>query len=273
MTDWGGSPRKVNLIPSGDYFSKPTDKFLEWLEGNAASLRLLSEDQIIRRGRTTLGPDLSRLNDSDLAAHIRGWAKRHGFVLPGGSVPPPISAGDPEVVDRLKKLFASIPTQVKWVPYPGNGTASISVSGFTRTVDSGKTQTAVSLGWDGAIQFKTQTSGMTFTASVGPQTWSMTFAFGRMVPDIAHIEGIFKKGEPAIRSVLSNLDKVDFRDPGKTKTLFSPYFDPIKTAIDAAAKAAALRPGVNFGAWVQGGVPGTPGAGTVSGGAGLVITF
>ena len=59
-----------------------------------------------------------------------------------------------------------------------------------------------------------------------------------------------------MRGVLSNLDKVDFRDPGKTKTQFSPYLDPIKSAIDAASKTAAARPGdVSFGAWVQGGAP------------------
>ncbi len=273
MTDWGGSPRKINLNLPSDYLSKPWTKFAEWLEANTASLRLLSQDQIIQRARRNLGSDLSRLNDGDLAAQIREWAKSRGFALPGSSGAAPIRAGDPEVVERLKELFASIPTKVKWV-YPGGDTVAIDVSGFTATVNSRQTRSTLSLGWNEAIEFKTQTSGMTFAASLGPQNWSLTFTIGRMAPNVSDLESIFKKGEAAMRGVLSNLDKVDFRDPGKTKNQFSPYLDPIKSAIDAASKTAAARPGdVSFGAWVQGGVPGTPGAGGMSGGVGLTILF
>lgn len=272
MANPGGSPRKINLNLPGDYFSAPTTKFVQWLEANTASLRLLSEDQIIQRARTALGPELSRLNNGDLAAHIREWAKSHQVVLPGSVGPARVNAGDPEVVDRLKKLFASISPEVKWV-YPG-GDAAITVSGFTATVSSGQIRSTLVLGWNETIQFKTQTSGMTFAASVGPQNWSLTFTIGRIAPNIADLEQVFKKGETAIRGVLSNLDKVDFRDPGKTKNQFAPYLDPIKSAIDAASKTAAARPGdVSFGAWVQGGVPGTSGGGDVSGGVGLTILF
>jgi hypothetical protein len=272
MATPGGPPRKVNLNLPSDYLSTPTTKFVEWLEANTASLRLLSEDQIIQRARTALGGDLSRLNNGDLAAHIREWAKSHQFVLPGSVGPARVQAGDPEVVDRLKKLFASISPEVKWV-YPG-GDAAINVSGFTATVSSGQTRSTLSLSWNQTIQFKTQTSGMTFAASVGPQNWSLIFTIGRMAPNIADLEQVFKKGETAIRGILSNLDKVDLRDPGKTKIAFSPYFDPIKSAVDAASKAAATGPGdVSFGAWAQGGVPGAGGAGGVSAGVGLTILF
>jgi hypothetical protein len=273
MTDWGGSPRKINLNLPSDYFSKSTAKFVDWLERNTTSLRMLTEDQIIQRARAALGPDLARLNDGDLAAQIAQWAKSRGFVVQGSGRSAPIRAGDPEVVDRLKKLFASVPTNVKWVG-PSGDSAAINVSGLTATVNSGQMRSTLSLGWDQAIAFKTQTSGMTFEASIGPQNWSLTFTMGRMAPNISDLESIFKKGEAAMRGVLSNLDKVDFRDPGKTKTQFSPYLDPIKGAIDAASKTAAARPGdVSFGAWVQGGVPGAPGAGGLSGGVGLTILF
>jgi len=272
MADSLGSPRNINLNLPIDYFSRSTTKFVEWLEANTSTLRALPEEQIILRARTALASHISRLNDRDLAAHIRQWAKSHGFVLPGSDKPPPITAGDSEVVDRLKKLFASITTQVKWGT--GHETNTISVSGFTRTVNSGQTQSSISLGWDRAIQFKTQTSGMTFSASVGPDKWSMSFTIGRAAPTISDLESIFRKGEAAIRGVLSNLDKVDLRDPGKTKTQFTPYLDPIKSAIDAASKAAAMRPGdVSLGAIVQGGAPGTPGAGSVSGGLVVTVIF
>jgi hypothetical protein len=273
MADWGSPPRKINLNLPSDYLHKPTAKFVDWLERNTASLRMLTEDQIIQRARAALGPDLARLNNGDLAAQIREWAKSHGFVVAGGSGSAPVRAGDPEAVDRLKKLFASIPTDVKWV-YPGGDSVAINVSGFTATVNSGQTRSTLSLGWDQAIEFKTQTSGMTFAASIGPQNWSLTFTMGRMAPNIFDLESIFKKGGAAMCGVLSNLDKVDFRDPGKTKTQFSPYLDPIKSAIDAASKTLAARPGdVSLGAWVQGGVLGAPGAGGVSGGVGLTILF
>src|SRR5260370_5354805 len=225
----------------------------------------------MQRARGALGPDLARLNNGDLAAQIAEWAKSHGSVVPGRSAA--VRPGDPEVVDRLKKLFASIPTDVKWVG-PGGDSVAINVSGFTATVNSGQTRSTLSLGWDQAIAFKTQTSGMTFAASIGPQNWSLTFTMGRMAPNISDLESIFKKGEAAMRGGLSNLDKVDFRDPGKTKTQFSPYLDPIKSPIDAASKTAAARPGdVSFGAWVQGGVPGAPRAGNWSAGAGCFSPF
>jgi hypothetical protein len=273
MADWAGPPRKINLNLPSDYLHKPTAKFVDWLEANTASLRMLSEDQIIQKARAALGPDLARLNNGDLAAQIAEWARSHGFVVTGSGGSAPVRAGDPEVVDRVKKLFASIPTNVKWV-YPGGDSVAIDVSGFTATVNSGQTRSTLSLGWDQAIEFKTQTSGMTFAASIGPQNWSLTFTIGRMAPNISDLELIFKKGEAAMRGVLSNLDKVDFRDPGKTKNQFSPYLDPIKSAVDAASKTAATRRGdVSFGAWVQGSVPGVPGAGGVSGGVGLTILF
>ena len=68
MTDWGGSPRNINLNLPADYLFKPTAKFVDWLERNTTSLRMLTEDQIIQRARAALGPDLARLNNGDLAA-------------------------------------------------------------------------------------------------------------------------------------------------------------------------------------------------------------
>jgi hypothetical protein len=107
----------------------------------------------------------------------------------------------------------------------------------------------------------------------------MTFTIGKKAPNISDMEQVFKNGEAAIRGVVSNLDKVDFTDLGKTKDRFSPYLDPIKAAVDAASKTAALRPGeVNVGALVQGTMPGsgsgTAGVGSgVTAGVGVTITF
>ncbi len=272
MADIPGAPRKLNLNLPSDYFSKPTTKLLDWLEKNTASLRVLPEDQIILKARAALGPDIAVLNNGDIAAQIRSWAKSHNFLLPGGSAGAPARAGDPEIIARLKKFFGPIPTEIKWV---GNqGSAAITMSGLTATLDQGKTKYAISQGWDGTVQFKTQTSGMTFTASMGPKNWNLTFTIGRLAPNISDLENVFKKGEGALRGVLSNIDKIDFRDPGKTKQEFAPYLDPIKGAIDAASKTAAQRPGdISVGAWLQGGVPGAPDAGGLSGGLRLTVVF
>jgi hypothetical protein len=265
-------PRPINLNLPNDYFLRPTTAFLDWLAANATALRNLPEDQIIQRARNELGAALSPLNNGDLAAQIRQWAKTNGYMLPGPAV---ARAGDPEVVERLKKLFRSIPTEVKWKMAPGASVA-IDVSGATLALDGGKTKNTVQVGWDKTVQLSTEVAGMTFEASVGPQNWSMTFTIGKKAPNISDMESVFKNGEAAIRGVVSNLDKVDFRDPGKTKDLLSPYLDPIKAAVDTASKTAALRPGeVNVGAFVQGTMPGsgTPGAGGVTAGVGITITF
>src|SRR5258708_32967198 len=123
MAGWGGPPRKINLNLPSDYLHKPTAKFVDWLEANTASLRMLSEDQIIQRARAALGPDLARLNNGDLAAQIAEWAKSHGFVVSGSGGSAPVRAGDPEVVDRLKKLFASLSPEVKWGKADGDSVA------------------------------------------------------------------------------------------------------------------------------------------------------
>jgi hypothetical protein len=188
-------------------------------------------------------------------------------VLPasGASVPAP---GDPEVLERLKKLFASLPP--KWVIGGGRGPA-IEISGLTAKLKSGPN--TISLGTDG-IELKTQAGGMSFSASIGQQNWTMTFTIGRKAPKMSDYETVFKNGEAAIRGVLANLNKVDFKDPGKTKTTFSPYLTPITAAIDAASSTAAMRPGdISFGAWLQGGGQGGVPTAPSTGGVMLTIVF
>lgn len=271
MAETGSVPRPINLNLPSDYFSKPTTKLLDWLEQNIASLRMLSEGQIILKARSALGSDISVLNNDDLAAHIRSWARSHGFQLMGGPAGA-ASAGDPQILEDLKKFFGSIPTEVKWVMSPGS--AAIDMSGLTATLDTGKTQIAITQGWDGGMGFKTTTSGMEFEATIGPKTWSMTFTIGRLAPDLMGLHSVFKKGESALRGVLGNLDKIDVRNPSKTKQAFSPYLDPIKYAIDQASKTFKQRPGdISFGAWAQSGVPGAPEAGGVSAGVQFTIVF
>src|SRR5260370_33279078 len=109
MTDWGGSPRNINLNLPTDYLFKPTAKFVDWLERNTTSLRMLTEDQIIQRARAALGPDLARLNNGDLAAQIREWAKSHGFVVAGSGGGAPAHARGPAVVESLREQSPSAP--------------------------------------------------------------------------------------------------------------------------------------------------------------------
>jgi hypothetical protein len=256
MPESRDQPRRLNLSLSSDYLAKPMMRVGDWLEKNTNSLRALAEAQIVQRVRAGLGSEVSVLSDSDIAAQVRAWASNHGFRLVS---PPPVSpmGGESEIVRRLKRLFGSMPGAVQ---YTGNqGSATISVSGLTATMNAGKVQVAISRGWNGEVQFKTQAPGAVFTASLSPDKWSLTLTIGRLAPSIADLETVFRKGEAALRGVLAEAGKIDWRDPSKTKQQFSPYLDPIKAAVDAASKTAAQRPGdVSLGAWLQGGVPGAP---------------
>jgi hypothetical protein len=261
------------------------DAVFTWLDKNTNTLRALTEDQIIQRARAALGPTISALNNGDIAAAIKSWAKSHGIAL-ADSVGAAPRAGDPAVVENLKRLLGSIPTEVKWVG--SQGSLGLSVSGLNATLKKSGVEYSATAGFSG-LQLQTQTSGMTFGASIGPQNWNLTFTFGRVIPNIPDLEKVFKNGASAVSGVLSNLDKIDPRDPGKTKQAFSPYIDPIKLAIDSAARIAKARPGdISVGAWIQGGMPGAPGgagapptvgglppqnSGGVTFGVGLTIVF
>lgn len=169
---------------------------------------------------------------------------------------------------RLKKLFGSIPTSIdyKW----SNGAAVVSVSGATVKLYTGPLQHSLTRSWGGDLEFKTQAPGVAFTVSMGEKDWKLMMAFGKLAPNLSELETVFKKGEAALRGALGSLDKVDWKNPSKTKQLFTPYLDPIKSAVDAASKSANLRAGyISFGAWVGG----SPSGGGVAGGVQLTILF
>jgi hypothetical protein len=288
MAGTGGPPRNLGLPRVGsDFIAGPAQKVYEWLDNNTATLRVLTEDQIIQKVRTVLGPAISRLKDEDISAQIQSWASTNRIVLkdPG---PPIATKGDPEVLARLKRVFGAIPTQAKWVG--DRGTLGIDISGVTSTLNGGKAQYTLTAGFDRAVNFKTQVSGMTFGATLGPKGWNLTFIFGESAPNIPDMEKVFKNGAAALSGVVSNLDQIDPKDPGKTYQNFAPYLDPIKQSVSAASKAAVQRRGkVSVGVWVGGPVPGgTPGvsgpptvgdspgngpANGVSFGAGLTVPF
>jgi hypothetical protein len=254
-----GDTHRINLSLPPDYISRPSEKVRKWLQQNISSLRTLGETQIIQRVRSVLGSQISVLNDADIAAVVQGWAKDNGFRLsapPGGPGP-----SKSELVARMKKVLAAIPTTVEheWK----NGVATISVSGATAKLYHGKMQHSVSRSWGGDLQFKTQASGVAFTASMSDKDWHLTLSFGESAPNISDLETVFKKGEAALRGALRDLDKVDWGNPSKTKQVFTPYLDPVKSAVDAVSKAAKRRPGdisldVSVGSAPSGGLAGGP---------------
>lgn len=258
-------PRKIDLSLRPDYILRPAEKVREWLGLNTASLRAMREADIVTKLRAALGPQITALNDGDLAAMVREWAKANGIQLPGmaaGAGP-----GESEIVARLKRLFASIPTSVdyKW----SNGAAVVSVSGATLRLNTGSLQHAVTRSWGGELEFKTQAPGVAFTVSMGEKDWRLMMAFGKLAPNLSELESVFKKGEAALRGALGNLDKVDWKNPSKTKQVFAPYLDPIKSAVDAASKSAKLQAGdLSLGAWVGSGP-----TGGAAGGVQLTIVF
>ena len=261
------SMRKPGLGIPKNYFEGPMTIVCEWLERNTDSLRVLQAPQILQRVRAALGSQVAALNDEDVHVAIRGWAKEHGFssVYPPGS---PISkAQEFEIITRVKKVLSAIPTDVS---VDGkNAAIKISVTGPTATLKAGSARISVGGDWSGALQFKTEASGAVFAASISQQNWSLTFGMGKLVPNLADMDTVLKNGEAALRGALSDLNKVDWSSPAKTKQLFSPYLDPIKSAVNAVSRTVSLKPGeLNLGAWVAGDV-----SGGVTSGIRLVIVF
>ncbi len=267
----------------------PAEILRDWLLDNTDSLRMRPERDIILMARLELGYQLKDMDNGDIAWEIHKWAETHSFLpvnwqgTPGSAVPAnsgaaPVRAGDPEILDRLKELMktlGSIPTELKWV---GDGvSAGISVSGATVTAGKGDAKITATAGWNRSLELKTAVSGMSFAAKIDPanQNWSMTFTIGRQSPNLSNVANVFQQGESAIRGVLSNANKVDFTNPGKTVQTFTPYLAPIKDAIDAAGKIAAQRPGdISFGVSLKGGLPGAPaGSGGVTGMALFTVIF
>jgi hypothetical protein len=128
---------------------------------------------------------------------------------------------------------------------------------------------SVKRSWGGDLEFKTQAPGMAFAVSMSEKNWRMELSFGPLAPNLDEIGTVFTRGEAALRGTLGSLDKVDWTNPSKTKQVVSPYLDPLKSAMEAASRAAKLRSGAaSVSAWVGSGP-----SGGAAGGFQLTIVF
>jgi len=248
----------------------PVSLLRDWLAKNTESLRVIPERDIILQARLGV-PEISQMDNGDIAWEIHQWAKTHSFFpvdLPGAptcasgsSGATPVRAGDPEIIERLKALLntlKSVPTEIKWTGK--DASAAISVSGLTATLGN----LEATAGWDRTLELKTSVSGMEFSGQIDPvnKNWTMTFTIGDDVPNLSDVATVFQKGESALRGVVTNAGKVDLKNPSKTVQQFKPYVDPIKDAVEAASKIAKQRPGdISFGVSLKGPLPDSPSAG------------
>jgi len=251
----------------------PVSLLRDWLAKNTESLRMIPERSIILRARLEV-PAIAQMDNGDIAWEIHQWAKVHSFLpvdlpgvptyVPGSTGATPVRAGDPEIVDRLKTLLRtlqSVPTEVKWTGK--DASAALSVSGLTATLGN----TEATVGWDRTVELKTKVSGMEFSGQIDPvnKNWEMKFTIGNEVPNLSDVATVFQKGEGALRGVVMNADKIDFKNPSKTVQQFKPYVDPIKDAVEAASQIAKQRPGdISFGVSLKGPLPDSPGGGGVT---------
>lgn len=260
-----GDPRKLNLNLPADYIDKPAGLVRSWLQSNTASIRMLDHPQIATRVRTALGTQIRAISDSYLATLIAEWARNNGIA--SSTLPPRVAPGEPEIVAQLKKVFGAIPTSIK--ANLGSVGGEISVSGTTATVRTGPAVHSASRSWGGSYEFKTQVPGAAFIFTLSEKDWRMSLTFGSDAPDLSSLDGVFRKGEAAMRGALGNIDKLDVRNPGKSKQVLAPYLDPIKAAVTAAVKSIGVKPkSINFGVWTGSGP--TTGA---TAGVQLTITF
>jgi hypothetical protein len=261
----------------------PVSLLRDWLAKNSESLRVIPERDIILQARLAV-PEISQMDNGDIAWEIHQWAKTHSFLpvdLPGGastyvsgsSGTTPVRSGDPEIIERLKALLntlKSVPTEIKWTGKDAG--AAISVSGVTATLGN----LEATAGWDRTLELKTSVSGMEFSGQIDPvnKNWTMTFTIGDEVPNLSDVATVFQKGESALRGVVTNAGKVDLKNPSKTVQQFKPYVDPIKDAVDAASKIAKQRPGdISFGVSLKGPLPNSPTAGGITVTAVITILF
>src|ERR1700751_4050922 len=261
----------------------PVSLLRDWLAKNTESLRMIPERDIILQARLAV-PEISQMDNGDIAWEIHQWAKTHSFlpvdlpgaptyIVPGSQGATPVRAGDPEIIDRLKSLLTtlkSVPTEIKWTGK--DASAAISVSGEPATLGP----VEATAGWDRTLELKTTVSDMEFSAKINPvdKNWEMTFQIGEEVPNLSDVASIFTKGESAMRGVIMNADKVDLKNPSKTVQQFKQYVDPIKEAVEAADKIAKQRPGtIGFGVSLKGPLDNTSSGGGVTVTATITIFF
>ena len=268
----------------------PVSTLRDWLLKNTDHLRVIPERDVILQARLAL-PEISEMDNGDISWEIHKWAEHHSFfpanlgdtstsplfTVPGSPGAAPVRAGDSDAIDSLKsfwKTLQSVPTEIKWT---GDGaSAAVSVSGLIASLGQGNQKVQATAGWDRTLELKTAVSGMTFSAKIAPvnQNWNMTFTIGRQAPNLSDLTNVFQQGESALRGVVSNVDKVDLSNPSKTVQQFTPYVTPIKTAVDAASKIAAQRPGdISFGVSLKGGFQSAPAAGGITATALFTVVF
>ena len=264
----------------------PVTLLRDWLATNTNSLRMRTERDIILQARLEV-PAIARMDNADIAWEIHQWAEKNSFLpvnwvgtpgaVPAGSAgATPVRAGDPEILDDLKALMKTLQSisNIKWV---GDGvTAGISVSGLTADFGKSSDKLTATVGWDRTLELKTCVSGMTFSGKIDPvnKTWDMEFTIGKQAPNLSDVANVFQQGESALRGVLSSTNKIDFTNPSKTVSQFSPYIAPIKAAVDAASKIAAQRPGsISFGVSLKGGPATSTSPGGVTATALFTVVF
>src|ERR1700747_3789283 len=90
----------------------PVSLLRDWLAKNTESRRMIPERDIILQARLAV-PEISQMDNGDIAWEIHQWAKTHSFlpvdlpgaptyIVPGSQGATPVRAGDPEIIDRLK---------------------------------------------------------------------------------------------------------------------------------------------------------------------------
>src|SRR5260370_17838318 len=95
----------------------PLSLLRDWLAKNMESLRVIPERDIILQARLAV-PEISQMDNGDIAWEIHQWAKTHSFLpvdlagvptyVPGSAGAAPVRAGDPEIIDRFKSLLKTL---------------------------------------------------------------------------------------------------------------------------------------------------------------------
>lgn len=83
--------------------------------------------------------------------------------------------------------------------------------------------------------------------------WEFSISWGNVGPDLQGLEGILKKGEESVRSVLGALQLLDSLDDVKKVTdAVKPHVEPIQKSVKSVASIMKVQQGLNLSFKVEG---------------------
>jgi hypothetical protein len=219
----------------------------QWLTPNTPRLRLLTMDQLVSMVRRNV-VEAGRLADIEVQEAVRQWAGEQQVVIPTlplTGTPTFASTLNVQIPDAVKKAF-SIATDGIDVVKTDMGRVNISVKGATAQL--GRVRTTVS--WGGSLGVDIPLTGFQLAGKLDKDHWEITLSSPgeTSLPDLSKLAETFRKGEAAMRGILSATASMpNLNNVSEITAAISPHVSPAKDAVQALVEIAKSQPGVSYG--------------------------